>query len=584
MTNVLLHQVWDNFFESMILTNQEGEIIQVNNAAKRLFSLNTSKYNNTSIFELFPYDLKDYFSLEDKSTGISLSFGTNDLLLTITPLQTHFLLVFKNMTKKQKIKYDLENMKEQMKVYDAILDKLDEGICVINEDKKILFYNKKIGEINSREPNFIKNKFIFEAFPNLEEENSKLLKTLRLEKPLNHRETHFTDSGKEMTILSETYPLSTGNRKIGAVEILKDITKQKQLEETIRLLNNDNDTSFQHKQSSNNTRYSFKDIIFTSREMGRIVEQAKKISRFSSNVLIVGETGTGKELFAQSIHNESPRKNETFIAQNCAAIPENLLEGLLFGTTTGSFTGAVNRAGIFEQAHKGTLLLDEINSISLDLQAKLLRVLQEKRVRRLGSDKEVDFDVRVISTMNEDPLEAIKNGRLREDLYYRISVVNLTIKPLRKRKIDITALVEHFIHKHSKALGIDVDGVEDNVMDFFLTFTWPGNSRQLEHTIEGALNLMYDEKRITFDHLSDSFQQQIIDDYNQNESTLAPTPIIESHLPLNDHLERIEIRFIKDALDKADGNVTKASKTLGISRQNLNYKLKKYDIVPENKN
>ncbi len=584
MTNVLLHQVWDNFFESMILTNQEGEIIQVNNAAKRLFSLNTSKYNNTSIFELFPYDLKDYFSLEDKSTGISLSFGTNDLLLTITPLQTHFLLVFKNMTKKQKIKYDLENMKEQMKVYDAILDKLDEGICVINEDKKILFYNKKIGEINSREPNFIKNKFIFEAFPNLEEENSKLLITLSLEKPLNHRETHFTDSGKEMTILSETYPLSTGNRKIGAVEILKDITKQKQLEETIRLLNNDNDTSFQHKQSSNNTRYSFKDIIFTSREMGRIVEQAKKISRFSSNVLIVGETGTGKELFAQSIHNESPRKNETFIAQNCAAIPENLLEGLLFGTTTGSFTGAVNRAGIFEQAHKGTLLLDEINSISLDLQAKLLRVLQEKRVRRLGSDKEVDFDVRVISTMNEDPLEAIKNGRLREDLYYRISVVNLTIKPLRKRKIDITALVEHFIHKHSKALGIDVDGVEDNVMDFFLTFTWPGNSRQLEHTIEGALNLMYDEKRITFDHLSDSFQQQIIDDYNQNESTLAPTPIIESHLPLNDHLERIEIRFIKDALDKADGNVTKASKTLGISRQNLNYKLKKYDIIPENKN
>lgn len=579
MTNVLLHQVWDNFFESMIVTNQEGEIIQVNNAAKRLFSLNTSKYNNTSIFELFPYDLKDYFSLEDKSTGISLSFGTNDLLLTITPLQTHFLLVFKNMTKKQKIKYDLENMKEQMKVYDAILDKLDEGICVINEDKKILFYNKKIGEINSREPDFIKNKFIFEAFPNLEEENSKLLKTLRLEKPLNHRETHFTDSGKEMTILSETYPLSTGNRKIGAVEILKDITKQKQLEETIRLLNNDNDTSFQHKQSSNNTRYSFKDIIFTSREMGRIVEQAKKISRFSSNVLVVGETGTGKELFAQSIHNESPRKNETFIAQNCAAIPENLLEGLLFGTTTGSFTGAVNRAGIFEQAHKGTLLLDEINSIGLDLQAKLLRVLQEKRVRRLGSDKEVDFDVRVISTMNEDPLEAIKNGRLREDLYYRISVVNLNIKPLRKRKIDITALVEHFIHKHSKALGIDVNGVEDNVMEFFLNFSWPGNSRQLEHTIEGALNLMYDEKRITFDHLSDSFQQQIIDDYNQNESTLAPTSIFESHLPLNERLELIETKFIKEALEEADGNITEASNILGISRQNLNYKLKKYNIV-----
>lgn len=165
------------------------------------------------------------------------------------------------MTKKQKIKYELKEIKEQLKMYDSVLDKLDEGVCVINEDKKILFYNKKIGEINAREPHAIKGKSLFEAFPHLEEENSKLLKTLRLGKSLNHRETHFTDSGKEITILSETYPLTFGNRKIGAVEILKDITKQKQLEETISLINNDNYISINNKHSSNNTRYSFNNII-----------------------------------------------------------------------------------------------------------------------------------------------------------------------------------------------------------------------------------------------------------------------------------------------------------------------------------
>lgn len=581
MDSVLLTQVWDVFFESMILTNKEGDIIKVNNAAKRLFALNTSRYKNTSVFELFPNKLNKYFALPDKSTGISLSYGTNELLLTITPIHDLYLLIFKNMTNKQKIKYELEDLKEQVTLYDAILDYLDEGVCLVNEDKKILFYNKKIGEINAREPDTIKNKSIFEAFPHLEEENSKLLKTLRLGKLLNHRETHFTETGKEKTILSETYPLFIGNRKMGAVEILKDITKQKQLEETIRSIQNDHDLPIPTRQSSNNTRYTFNNVIFKSREMGRIVEQAKKISRFSSNVLIIGETGTGKEIFAQSIHNESPRKKEKFVAQNCAAIPENLLEGLLFGTTTGSFTGAVNRAGIFEQAHKGTLLLDEINSISLNLQAKLLRVLQEMKVRRLGSDKEIDFDVRVISTMNEDPIEAIRNGRLREDLYYRLSVVNLHIKPLRKRKIDIAALMDHFIDKHSTALGIDAESVEDNVMDFFLNYTWPGNARQLEHTIEGALNLMYEEKKITFDHLSDTFQQHMMEEYKNKRITPPISQQTKSHFSLNERLERLEIQYIKEAMDSANGKITEASKILGISRQNLNYKLKKYAISSE---
>ncbi|MGM8364482.1 sigma-54 interaction domain-containing protein [Virgibacillus sp. W0181] len=555
----------------------------MNRSAMRLFSLNSSNLYNTSIYELMPDELEKYFTPGKETTGISVSFGTEELLLSISSVEDYFLLIFNNVTKKQRIKYKLDLLHERLRTYDTILDRLEEGICVIDEDLKILFYNKKMGEINLREPESIKNKNLFEAFPNLEEDNSKLLKTLKLQKTLNHRETHFKSDGKEVTILSKTYPLMSGTKKMGAVEILKDITKQKELEDTIRRLKNNNDApmiQLNDDQPSNNTRFQFKNIVFQSREMGRIIELAKRAASSPSNVLIIGETGTGKELFAQSIHNESPRSEKPFIAQNCAALPKSLLEGLLFGTSVGSFTGAVERSGIFEQAHKGTLLLDEINSMGVSLQAKLLRVLQEKKVRRLGSNKEIDADVRIVATLNEDPQEAIQKGRLREDLYYRLGVVNLVIQPLRKRKTDLTVLMNHFIEKHSKALNIQIDGVQEDVAKFFQEYSWPGNTRQLEHTIEGALNLINDEKIITFDHLPYTFQQQMLEEVNTQQGSFPPRiPNTKTNGTLTEQLEHLEINLIKEAINESYGNITKASNKLGISRQNLNYKLKKFNIA-----
>lgn len=581
MVDISLANVWNNFSEGMIIADNNGDVLQMNRAAMRLFSLNLSNLYNTSIYELIPVELEKKFTSKQKTTGISVTFGTEELLLTITPLDSCFLLIFKNMTKKQQIKYERNLLQEKLQTFDKILDHLEEGVCVVDNELKILFYNKKIGEINARNPQTIKNKNLYDAFPNLEEENSKLLKTLKLGKTLNHRETHFTSDGKEVTILSKTYPLFTAtHKKIGAVEILKDITRQKTLEDTIRKLKNNNDTpmiQLNDDQPSNNTRFQFKNIIFQSREMGRIVEQAKRAARSPSNILLIGETGTGKELFAQSIHNESPRKDQTFIAQNCAALPESLLEGLLFGTSAGSFTGAVERSGIFEQAHHGTLLLDEINSMGMNLQAKLLRVIQEKKVRRLGSDKEINADVRIIATLNEDPQHAIKNGRLREDLFYRLGVVNIVIQPLRKRKIDISVLIQYFIEKHAKTLGLQVDGIADDVWNFFHNYSWPGNTRQLEHTIEGALNLMDHETLITFDHLSLTFQQQILEEVNQLEP-MQKNEAVETNGSLTEQIKQLEIHLIVDALQSSNGNITQASNKLGISRQNLNYKLKKWKL------
>src|SRR5699024_6439346 len=266
--------------------------------------------------------LNTFFNQEVETTGVSLPFGTKELLLTITPMDNHFLLIFKNMTTKFHYQNQMDELKEKIVAYDSLLDKLDEGICVVNDEEEIIFYNKKIGEINSREANTIKNRKLFDAFPNLEKEYSKLYKTLKLGKSLNHRETHFTSDGKELTILSKTYPLIIGNRKMGAIEILKDITEKKQLEIALQHLQENNNVAYtspnkeENKNSSNNTRFVFSNIIYQSREMGRVIELAKRASQTPSNVLIYGETGTGKELFAQSIHNESPRKKKKFFAQN----------------------------------------------------------------------------------------------------------------------------------------------------------------------------------------------------------------------------------------------------------------------------
>lgn len=575
-----LEMIWNASFESMLVVNEEGQLLKANRPALRLFGLSTNNLGDTSLFELIPLEYRKFLISKQEMTGISLSFGTKELMMNVVPYNLHFLLIIKDITQQQHLKYELQQANEQKFLYDSILDMLEEGVCAINMEGKILFYNKKMGEIELREPDSIKNKLLTEAFPDIDENSSILLKTLRLSKPLNYRETHFTNSGKAVTTLSKSKTLKIGTRQVGAIEILKDITEQKQLEETIRNINNESIIKKHPKKkyTNNNTRFQFKDIVFTSRGMRQTVDQARRAARTSSSTLIIGDTGTGKELFAQSIHNDSPRKNFPFIAQNCAALPEHLLEGLLFGTSVGSFTGAIEREGLIEHAHNGTLLLDEINSMGIELQAKLLRFLQEKTIQRLGARNSIGVDVRVIATINEDPYVAIENGRLREDLFYRLSVVNIIIQPLKNRKEDIPVLISHFLKKHSERLQIRVDRVETDVMDIFMSYEWPGNIRELEHTIEGCINMLDGESTIAYHHLSATFQARA-NDYAANtpDRDLSKLSLLSSG-SLEEQKEKLERTLIQLALKQENGNITKAGSVLGISRQNLNYKLKKYNL------
>ncbi|MGE7185017.1 sigma 54-interacting transcriptional regulator [Peribacillus sp. NPDC006672] len=582
MTKLSLEDVWNLSFDSMILVSEEGNIVSLNRPATRLFSESPSTLIGSSIFEIIPSeDFRKKFQKIEK-TGIPISLGTKQLIANISFFSNEntydtYLLTLKDISQIQLLRHQIQKMNKTKQLYDVILDQLDEGICVIDEHGTILFYNRKSGELDTLEPDSVRNKRVHDVW-NLDETTSTLLTSVRTKRTLNHRETQFSTNGKSITSLVRTIPLIFDGSIAGAMEISKDITEQKQLSKTIMQLQKQDQgtekSQCPHSSRKNNTRFQFESIIFSSREMAQTVEQARRSSRSKSNILIYGETGTGKELFAQSIHNESPRKDKSFIAQNCAALPESLLESLLFGTTAGSFTGAVDRAGLFEQANYGTLMLDEVNSMSTNLQAKLLRVLQERKVQRLGSPKVIDMDVRVIATINEEPLKAISNGRLREDLYYRLGVVNLVIPPLRNRKEDIKGLIEHFINKHADILGVTIDELDSDIFQYFMNYHWPGNARQLEHVIEGCLNLVYDERTIGYDHLPPIFKNKI----QQQETLLLKEQSLQFSGSLPEQIESLERTMIEQAMNSTKGNITKAGEHLSISRQSLKYKLKKYQI------
>jgi arginine utilization regulatory protein len=241
--------------------------------------------------------------------------------------------------------------------------------------------------------------------------------------------------------------------------------------------------------------YRFDDIIGAETGLLKTVERARKIASTSLPVLIYGETGTGKEMFAQSIHSDSDRKDKPFVAQNCAAIPANLLEGILFGTEKGGFTGAVDRIGLFEQANGGSLLLDEISELPQLLQSKLLRVIQEGYIRRIGGTKDVPVDVRIIASTNKDIISMIKRGEFRSDLYYRLSVTNLKIPPLRDRTVDIPEMVHKIIHDNNSELDTRIEGITEAAMNKLKQYPYPGNYRELKNTVLSAM-IMTEHERI----------------------------------------------------------------------------------------
>jgi len=360
--------------------------------------------------------------------------------------------------------------------------------------------------------------------------------------------------------------------KHGAYDYINKPFRQDEVLLTIRKAEERERLRKQNKQLLRrlNEDYDFSRIVSADPNMDNLFKTAKKVAGFKSTVLITGDSGTGKELFARAIHHNSDRKDKPFVGINCGAIPESIIESELFGHEKGAFTDAhKQRKGMFEEANGGTLFLDEIGELSTSMQVKLLRVLQEEELRRVGGDKTIKLDVRIIAATVQNLNDLVKKSGFREDLYYRLNVVNLHIPPLRERPMDTVKLVDHFIERFGDKLGVPISKCSPEAMTMLEGYHWPGNVRELENTIERAM-VLCDTDSIDVDDLPAK-----ITEFNPSPKLDLPA----NNLSIKKAVYHIENVLISKALKKTGGNRTAAAKLLEISHRALLYKIKEYQIT-----
>ncbi|VFQ42859.1 sigma-54 interaction domain-containing protein [Desulfoluna butyratoxydans] len=462
----------------------------------------------------------------------------------------------------------------------GILSETDDGVLITDANGMILFYNEALSRIDSTERSLALGRQLTEVYTVTEEDSPTLACLATGRTIIHHTQFYRTRHGRAVFAMQNVFPLFDGPRLKGAICFVREYSAiEREVDETSRFRLGNSGGKGREK------RFTFGDIVGSSPGLQQCLHTARMAAGSPSPIMIYGESGTGKELFAQSVHNDAPWRDSPFVAVNCSAIPETLLEGILFGTSKGAFTDARDKAGLFEKANGGTLFLDEVNSMPLGLQAKLLRAIQEKKIRRVGSATEISIELKVISSVNEEPRKAIENATLRRDLYYRLAVVHIAIPPLRERMEDIPLLVDHFIAKCNTKLNRAIRSISDEVMGLFHAYAWPGNIRELEHVIEGAMNLVGDRHQIERTHMPSHFMASVTQpDAPPVEGTASqapetlPLPPMKTGASLPELLNTYEKTILDRQLATHDGNAAKAARSLGISRQLMYHKMRKLGI------
>ncbi|KRU26609.1 Fis family sigma54 specific transcriptional regulator [Clostridium sporogenes] len=444
-----------------------------------------------------------------------------------------------------------KSQNELFKTYqylNKVIDSINSGIFAVDTNGLIkAINNSACVMLNIKKENII-NGSVQNILCNWEY----ILDTLNSGKRYENKEIIYSNINKKKRFNLTAYSIRNKNGIItGVVVMFKDMMN------VYNLVN---------KYTGMLATYTFDDIVGKSEKFIKVMRQAKKISNSPSTVLIQGESGTGKELIAHSIHNNSNRKNNSFVAINCGAIPKSLIESELFGYEEGAFTGAKRGgyAGKFELASGGTLFLDEIGEMPLDMQVNLLRVLQEGFFTRIGGNRYINIDVRIIAATNKDLKAEVKKGTFREDLYYRLSVIPICVPPLRERPEDIEILIEHFLNIKSIKLNKAIPNIESDIYEELINYSWPGNVREIENCIENIVNMD--------GNVSLNFETKFFDKQQQN--------LNRNNLELELYsLAQLEKKAIINCIQKCNGNVTKVSKILGINRSTLYSKIKKYNII-----
>jgi arginine utilization regulatory protein len=467
---------------------------------------------------------------------------------------------------------ELEMLKKENQLLKEILDHIHEAVCSTDENDVLVVYNREAEKIEDLKKEDVLGKKEVEVFTSPDylfdvEITNKVKRTGKslIEHPFEYTLTN----GNKVKVILNSYPFFYQNKLCGVYNIFRNIN---QISEFIAVTLEMQKKFSRKEDDPSGAKYILDDIIGEDQKIKETIALARKVALHDMPVFIVGETGTGKELFANGIHNASLFSKGPFVPVNCAAIPASLMESVLFGTEKGAFTGAVEMPGLFEQANGGTIFLDEINSLPMELQPKLLRVIQDKAVRRIGSKKEIPITCRILSATNANPSAADFAKILRPDLYYRLATVTVSIPPLRQRKGDLKILSAYFVKKYCKEFDLFISDISDEVLEIFNIYSWPGNVRELDSVIGRCMFAAGKEDRILS---KDLLPQYLTEKVSANQ---CPQDIYDDQGSLRSALWEFEKNKIISALRKNHGNITKSAQELGVLRQNLHYRIRRFGI------
>ncbi|RFU65642.1 sigma-54 interaction domain-containing protein [Peribacillus glennii] len=563
--------IFNTTSDGMIVVDQTGKIILFNRSAERMVEVKRENVIGKPVTKVIPGSRLPQV-LQTKRIEVNQEQELNNgrkIITTRIPLTDEnekvigAFAVFKDITEVVGLAEEITNMKEIQTMLQAIIQSSDDAISVVDEQGHGILINPAYTRITGLSKDEVIGK---PATTDIYEGESMHMQVLQTRRPV--RGVNLRVGPLKKDVIVNVAPIIVDNRLKGSVGVIHDVSE-------IRHLTKELDRARQIIRTLE-AKYSFADIIGESEEMQLAVEQGKLSAKTPATVLLRGESGTGKELFAHAIHNASERKFNKFVRVNCAAISESLLESELFGYEEGAFTGAKRggKRGLFEEANNGSIFLDEIGELSPNIQAKLLRVLQENEIVRVGGTKPVPIYVRVIAATNLNLEKAITLGSFREDLYFRLNRIPIHISPLRNRKGDIEALAKHLIQKINQEYGRNIEGISVSAIEKLKQYHWPGNVRELENILGRVIIFMKINETVMeaghIPELSEGVERgtdnSIPGKENLPQETLSIT------------MDRYEREVIKQALINHNGNKTATAKSLGISVRNLYYKMEKFNI------
>lgn len=586
---ITAENVYSNIESGLLVVDNQHTIIIYNTEAERLFGIPAREVLGRKVTEVFPDSrLPEVVDTKEPILGYTREIGKSTIVVNTTPIIENdeikgAISTFEDVSRLVQISWEFEEVKELKERYLQILEAVQDGICVFDREGTVTYINGSYNEITGE--NISEGDNIHEISPNgsrmrVLEKGQKIMGEISQKK-----------NGK--SVVANIVPIIVNQQITGGISVVKNLSEIEELIDRISHLSAKTEYLEEELHRRKKLNPAFNRIVGVSNKLYDAMKLAAKTADNNFNVLIRGESGTGKELIAEAIHYSSERATQPFIRVNCAAIPENLLESEMFGHVKGAYTGAIKtKIGKFELADKGTIFLDEIGELDKSMQAKMLRVIQKKEFQRVGDDRTITVDARIIAATNRNLEELVENGEFREDLYYRLNVIPIWLPPLRERREDIPVLSEYFLNKIAEELGCEPKRLSGEAMDALIHYSWPGNIRELENVME-RINILADgrevQKKDLPHYISENYHTSVNDEVPSEAVTenglydaglsLGKTSA-EEIVTGNDEImpwEYYEREIIRKALKKY-GSYNAAGKALGLTHKTVAAKARKYHI------